>query len=237
MTKSTKEIFNDKVSLIYEYNKRSPLFVRAANTEIENNNIEKAINILQNGLKLFPNYPAAYILLGKAFTLLGQYGSALKNFKIGSEHLNSKKTFDFYIKELENIKRQRSLFDNNTKNAFLFEEDEELQEEIPVANEYKTLPKTPGGLETIEQRLGEIAKKIAEAKIPDVIENTDVQEQRPAKFAESNLIVSETLAKIYVNQGEYFEAMEVYKKLIKKNPQKSDYYSQKINEIKSEFEF
>ena len=232
MTKSTKEIFNDKVSLIYEYNKKSPLFVRAANTEIENNNVEKAISILRNGLKIFPNYSAAYLLLGKAYTLLGNYGQAFKNFKLGSDILNSKKTFDYYVKELENIKRQRTLFDNNTKNAFLFEEEDIETAEMPAFT-----GKSPADdFETIEKRLGEIAKKISEAKIPEAAEEPGAAPQKSNNFRESNLIVSETLAKIYVNQGEYFEAMEVYKKLLKKNPQRSEYYSQKINEIKSKFE-
>ena len=141
------------------------------------------------------------------------------------------------MKELDNIKRQRSLFDSNTKNAFLFENENEPPEETETAEELGYLTENSRDLESIEQRLGDIAKRISEAVIPEVVENTEITEAKPVKFAESNLIVSETLAKIYVNQGEYFEAMEIYKKLIKKNPQKSEYYSQKINEIKSEFEF
>ncbi len=236
MAKSNKEIFNDKVSLIYEYNKKSPLFARAANTEIEKNNLEKAVSILLNGLKIYPDYPAAYILLGKAHTLSGNYGQALKNYKTGCELINSRKTFDFYVKELENIKRQRSLFDNNTKNAFLFIEEDEIPKENRFYSDLKTSSDSYEDLNSIEQRLGEIAQKISDAQIPEEKENDKISRQKSNDFSESNLIVSETLAKIYINQGEYFEAIEVYKKLMKKNPQKSEYYSQKINAIKSELE-
>ena len=233
MNKPTNEIFNDKVSLIYEYNKRSPLFVRMANTEIENNNVDKAILILQNGLRIYPDYSAAYLLLGKANTLIGNYSLALKNFKTGSDLANSKKTYDYYLKELENIKKQRSLFDGNTKNAFLFEDEkpDKLHEpEIarPAAKSYETA--------SVEERLAELAKRISTAKIPEVTDTTSDTEYELNNFSEGNLIVSETLAKIYTTQGEYNEAIEVYKKLIRKNPQKIDYYTQKINALNSELE-
>lgn len=236
MAKSNKEIFNDKVSLIYEYNKKSPLFARAANTEIEKNNLEKAVSIIQNGLKIYPDYPAAYMLLGKVHTLLGNYGQALKNYRIGCDLINSKKTFDFYVKELENIKRQRSLFDNNTKNAFLFVEEEEIPKDKNISSDFEAKPGSYEEPDSVEQRLGEIAQKISEAKIPEETEKEEISRQKSYDFSESNLIVSETLAKIYINQGEYFEAIEVYKRLMKKNPQKSEYYSQKINAVKSELE-
>ena len=50
------------------------------------------------------------------------------------------------------------------------------------------------------------------------------------------MFVSETLAKIYVTQGEFREAIEVYQKLVKKTPSKQEYYLQKISELQSQLE-
>ena len=122
MPKSSSEIFNEKVSLIYEYDKSSPLFVRMANIEIENNNLERATEILNGGIKQYPYYAAARLTLGRVLTLLGNYSQALKEFKTGCDLAHSKKTYEYYLKEIENIKRQRSLFESSSRSAFLWDE-------------------------------------------------------------------------------------------------------------------
>ena len=71
MEKSSSQIFREKVKLIYEYNKESPLFVRAAYFEIQNNNFDDAIFILRQGLKLYPENPVAIFLLARANALMG----------------------------------------------------------------------------------------------------------------------------------------------------------------------
>ena len=109
MTKSPAEIFNEKVSLIFEYDKSSPLFVRQANTEINNNNLDRAIEILTDGIKLYPDYPTAYILYFKALSLAGEYDKALSQIKIAGDLLHSRRTLEYYLKENENMKMKMIL--------------------------------------------------------------------------------------------------------------------------------
>ena len=236
MAKSTTEIFNDKVSLIFEYDNRSPLFVRAANTEIEKNNIDKAIEILNDGLKLYPQYSTAYLTLGKAYTLIGNYGSALKNIKKGSDIINSKRTYDYYLKEIENVKKQRSLFEGSARNIFVDNNLLEYQGTPDLFNEEAKAAEKNNSAIPVEERLGQIANEISSAKAPEASPK-DVNESPVLDgISSSHLIVSETLAKIYVAQGEYKEAIEVYKKLIKKHPLKSEIFNQRIKELESELD-
>jgi len=101
------QTFNEKVNLIYEYNKLSPLFVRVANNELGKNNFERAVEILNEGLVHYPYYPVAHIMLGKSLMLLGEYKKALDSFRKGSELINSRKVYDYYLLEVEKLKKQR----------------------------------------------------------------------------------------------------------------------------------
>ncbi len=88
---------------------------------------------------------------------------------------------------------------------------------------------------TVDKSLDELAKKISRAKIPEISSDLIMPETDFVELPEESMIVSETLAKIYLAQGEYNEAVKVYQKLCVKNPDKKEYYDKKIKEIKEEF--
>ena len=50
---------------------------------------------------------------------------------------------------------------------------------------------------------------------------------------DSDIFYTETLAKIYAEQGYYEEAMKVYSKLILLYPEKSAYFATLVSEVKS----
>lgn len=209
MTKSASKTFNDKVNLIYEYNKKSPLFVRVANGEIEKNNPEKAVEILNDGLAVYPNYPVAHILLGKALMLLGKYRESLDSYRKGSELINSPEVYDYYLQEVENLKKQRILFETSHKPGFIAAVDNENTKDRKIS---------------LEKELSSF-DSLNDNKITPVT-------RKPG----GDSIVSETLANIYITQGELREALSIYERLLNKNPQKRDYYQQKISELKAELE-
>lgn len=225
MSSNQYDIFNQKVSLIYEYNNKSPLFARVADIEIEKNNIDDAIRILNEGLAYHPDFSVAYFLLGKAHTIKGNYGQALKFVKKGSEIIHSPKTFDYYLREIDAIKKQRQLFnvarwaDNNN---------EKLSNTISnSANQSNDNKKSQSIEETLNKLTAEIngaSNQIKEAK-------KQILENRIKDYSKNDLIISETLAKIYVTQGEFKEAISVYKKLKIKNPDKEAYFDSKISEL------
>jgi hypothetical protein len=75
--------------------------------------------------------------------------------------------------------------------------------------------------------LEELARRLAEARIPPVLEER--QSSSPA-FAPG--IVTETMAQIMERQGLFTEAIKAYQVLARQKPDKIAYYEQKISYLK-----
>ncbi len=163
--------------LLYEFSPNSPLFARIAEQEIIDGNYPKALELLSKGLKIYPNYPSAKILLAKTYAHLGQRENALAEIESLQNFIYEKETIDFYLDEIENI----------------------LNSEL-----------TESGAEE------EPSEEIHEADF----DNPE--------------IVSETLAGIYRAQGSLDEAIKMYKLLLKKHPEKSEYFEKIIAELEIE---
>ena len=237
MEKTNNTIFSKKVSLIYEYNRNSPLFVKMANSQIEENNIDEAVEILRTGLKTYPEHPVAHLLLGKAFTMMGNYGKALEYFKKGSDIIQSDETYNYYVSELEKVKKQRSLFEASRGNSF-FNSSKNLQEAANVIDLVNAKSEAISEKEltvSIDERLAQLAEQISKVKLSVSTESKTTYTDFTDILSQDNMIVSETLAKIYVAQNEYDEAIKVYEKLIKKEPLRYGHYTEKIKEIRSRF--
>jgi len=221
LDRNPKEIFEEKVLLVYEHDKRSPLFVRTAYIEIENNNVEKAITILHSGLKIYPNYPTALFLLGRALAIIGQYDEALETFQTASDLINSNDSLIYYKSEVERIKQQRTPFEFRRKTTLI---------EEPSIEEVKS------GMKALhtqrdDSAIGDIIDKSSDEKISRIAKQTaELNDNLPQKNEES-LIISDTFANILVSQERYDEAIHVYKELIRKNPDKSQLYIDKINTL------
>jgi len=227
MSSNSFDAFNQKVSLIYEYNNKSPLFARVAENEIERNNIDSAIKILTEGLVNHPDFSVAYFLLGKAHTIQGNYGQALKSIKKGSELIHSPKTFDYYLREIDAIKKQRQLFNVSRWANIAYENSvQNVQAQSNESNQTKSSESIEETLNKLTAEIEGTSKVIKEAK-------KKIEDNRIKEYSNNDFIVSETLAKIYITQGEFNEAISVYKKLKVKNPEKEIYFDSKIAELKA----
>jgi len=235
LEKTNNKIFSKKANLIYEYNRNSPLFVKMANSQIEENKVDEAVEILRAGLKTYPEYPVAHLLLGKAFAMRGNYGKGLECFKKGSNIIQSEETYNFYVNELEKMKKQRSLFEASRGNSF-FNSSKNLKKPANTPDLFIAKSETKEEKElavSIDDRLAQLGDQISKVKLSASTGNFDKVSDFKDILSQDNMIVSETLAKIYVAQNEYNEAIKVYEKLIKKEPSMYEHYTEKIKKIRS----
>lgn len=62
-----------KIKLIYEFNPSSPLFARVAESELESGNTDTAIQMLERGMELYPDYISAKLVYIQALAKKGEY--------------------------------------------------------------------------------------------------------------------------------------------------------------------
>jgi len=228
---TNSKILSDKANLIYKNNTNSALFVRTAQYQLENNNIDAAIEILNKGLKVYPDHPVAYLLLGKAYIMLGNYNLAEEFIRKGSSLIQCRDTYDYYLGEAAKTRDQRSMFNLTRDKLFAkpVAENDSMEQRKAVLEDHQ--PKDSKELQNrIDDRFERLVSTVSKVKALDKkdSEGTETNKNNP----ETTLLVSETLAEIYCTQGEFNEAINVYEKLIKRDPGKTDYYSKKIEEIR-----
>lgn len=221
----TKELI-DKVLLIYEFEPNSPLFAAVANYYLEQKEIKKALEILKQGLELYPGYPTGHIVMGKVLLVNGDYEKAKEHFITAGKILNSSDTLKYYNTKIENIISNNQKFaesiNNNFENDDLFSSGYDIEESTDLPTE-----------KSVDDNLEQIALELQNAKIPPVTSSDEEElEEININFSNKELI-SEPLASIYFAQGNFKEAIEMYGKLIAVNPEKEIMYREKITEIKS----
>lgn len=194
---------------IYELNGKSPLFTRVASDAIKKGDFDKALSILEHGIEVSEEYPTPFFLMGDLLIKLGKIEKAEEAFQKGSSLLNnSSDTLNYYL----NL--------------------------IPDSLEGRKIDIEPEPKQNGDENLDELADKLKTAKIEishqddstlnDFNESTSKEEFKPLKG-----LVSETLASIYQNQSNYKEAKAIYETLIDIQPERAEYFQNKLSEIDS----
>lgn len=192
-----------KIKLIYEFNPSSPLFARVAESELESGNIDNAIQMLERGLEIYPDYISAKLIYIQALAKKGEYKKVIDRLDELRPTLNDDASINYYLEKIEEEKSNIQI----------------------THDEIKDLKKP------FEEELENLAETINKAKIPpidsSITPKIDESEPRGKQF------VSETLAGIYLAQSNFKEALDIYEKLIESNPTKTEHYEKKIEEIKN----
>lgn len=119
----------NKSALIYEFNNDSPLFAQVAATELENKNVDRAVEILEHGINLFPEYATAYIIYAQALAKRGSFENAFETLKKGCELIASEETFEFYSEKFQQMKSKDENISGSRRATFLPDDFEELSQE------------------------------------------------------------------------------------------------------------
>ena len=218
------EKLTSRAKLIYDRDNSSPLFLRTAAFHIKNNDAETAISILMSGQQIFPNHPLLFLLLGKAYHLLGDLQKTEAYLKKTSDILDGELVYLYYKKELNLPERKRSPFDSSRGNIFINSKDFEVSNN----NEIESTKN-----KSVDDNLKQIADELLNARI----DRKDAFSSNQSDGQNYNLgkskLASETLANIYISQGQINEAIKIYEHLAQIKPEKKEYYIEKIKNLKA----
>ena len=213
-----------RAKLIYERDISSPLFLRIADSYLRSNEPENAISILEEGLKNFPSHPLAFILMGKANIMLNEVEMAEYFFKKASKLLNTNRTYIYYKREYNLPDKQYSPFDSARGSVFINSSEDKMLNIDEVVID-KSQP--------VEDRLEQIANELMNRRLEQT-DNFSFKESNNLQYSpDKSRLASETFANIYLTQGQKNEAIKIYELLVNRNPEKKEYYLEKIRQIQS----
>ena len=183
-------------------NPKSPLFARLASFYLKEGEVQKAVELCSAGLKDHPDYTTAHLVLARAFETLGRNVEALIEYRRVLRVFPDNRSV---LDRVQTIERKE-------QESFRSFAEERLQE--------------------LRRKKQQAVAKAAEA--PGVVRNApqvneDEQEEEPRGAGQK--IVTATLAEIYASQGEFGEAIQVYRKLRQEKPSDAEAYERRIGEL------
>jgi tetratricopeptide (TPR) repeat protein len=186
-------------------NPKSPLFARLAFCYLKEGQADKAVEVCTSGLKGHPDYTTAHLILARAFEALGRNVEAL------IEYRRVLRTFP----DNKSIQEQVRTIEQKEQESFRSFAEERLQE-----------------LRRKKQHLTQQAAHTVQAPVQEQsgMRNDDEPEEEPRGLI-GQKIVTVTLAEIYASQGEFGEAIQVYRKLREEKPAEAGIYEKRISEL------
>ena len=216
----------EKISNILNENPKSPLFIRAVDKKLHEEDYSGAMELLQKNIIRFTDYPTALILYGETLAANGFFKEAGQNIKKASEILNSDNTYKYYLERLE---RYRSIRKDSDEDSFMMDgaADDELEN---LAKEL-TGAKISENKEEIFTKKKEEIEEIGETPIDETPKPEKPKSPAVFNFFGGDDLISETLAGIYFAQGNLKEAKSIYEKLRALQPDNEAHFRKKIAEI------
>ncbi len=200
----TSEILELKKKL--EENPDSLVFAPLADAYRKQGNLDEAFNVCKKGLEKHPTYTSARVVLGRIFQKKGKTEEAVSEFKkvleLDSENLMALSLLGSIFMGKGDY---QGAIEEFQKILTLNPDDEEIQESLKQA---------------IEKAAGE--QKATKAPKPDQVP----VDKKPPKESTASL----TIADLYLKQGHFDKAIEVYQELLADDPQNL-MLRQKLSEI------
>ncbi len=116
-----------------------------------------------------------------------------------------------------------------------FQEWLQLSRTQPIVREKETVAQSETApLEDDKKKKAELIDKFIEAspKIPPIKQNSESAIQIDLNKSDNSYLMTETLARVYLEQKKYQRAIQAYEILILKYPEKSSFFADRISDIK-----
>jgi tetratricopeptide (TPR) repeat protein len=202
-------------------NTKSPSFARLASHYVKEGKIQKAVDVCLEGLKYFPNYGTAHLVLGKCYQALGRNIEAMLEYRRALKAMPDNPNVQQLLRYVE--QREQESF-----RAFSEERSQKLKDRKATVSfeKYVEEEKKESTTDFLLRRLQDVKKTAPQTKPErDSGEETQSTNVTPSK------IVTATLAEIYATQGEYKEAIEAYRKLVNQRPVEAERYAKRIAQL------
>lgn len=204
-------------------NRNSPSFARLASYYLLEGNIPQAADLCVEGLKLYPNYATGHLILGKCYEAMGRNIEAMLAYRRVAKMLPDNPTVQGLLKNVE--QREQDAF-----KTFTEERTRKLRErKDSITIEQYTADEETEKESTVDFLLKRLQNVRRDAQKPEPEERRHEESTAPPPSGAK--IVTATLAEIYANQGEYKEAIEAYRKLLRQRPVDAERYTKRIAQL------
>ncbi len=194
-------------------NPSSALAVRLASLYVARFRIDEVFKLCLESIKLYPKYSTSYLILGRGYAALRQYEAAIlcgqKALSLQPDSLLTKSLITNWQNNISTNRENNRLETLEVLSAPTIDElkkilaDDKVQTETDVNYRHPTIATS-----VIETDQDESAQNELDRTLPK--------------------IVSATLADIYTKQGEYTEAIKMYRALIIQRPKQKDFFEKNI---------
>ena len=220
----------------------SPLFARLASEYLSRGRLHEAKRLLEDGLRNYPSYATAHLILAKCFAAERDFTGALQRLHRAIDLLPGVQPLRSLLSQWEkqrlqeikpSVEEQSALVDTPTSTVGA------VVAEVPV--DYESPPTTS----VIVEEAPEKAEAAPSFRLrPFMLEEPVVErmgipagvsaeEKVSAEWDDDGRIVSKTLAEIYASQGAYGEAVLTYQLLRRRKPENAADYDRRIQELEA----
>ncbi len=218
--------------------------IRVAADLIESGQVDQAIPLLDRLSRLFPFYPAPYVLLARALEARGDTEAALAAWRQAHFLLPENEMTRAGLRRNSHrlLSEEEDPLDDDLRDVDLTPADEfeDILRRVTTAEprpEPETLsassPKTPvSPLADFDiDDLDELIAQLESGRIPVLPEPEEPV--GPPETGDDEEVVSETLARIYFNQKQYVQAARIYRILASQRPERAGAYLERAAELES----
>ncbi len=191
-------------------NPDSPVFARLASLYIDSGEYVHALALSDRGTALYPEYATGFLLRAHALYHLEKYNEAIENYN---------KVLDIVPRCPVVVKRLEELYSKTKQDEQIVTTgvDEELSADTDEQQSIENLAERLKDYKPTRPEKSELRE--APGEDDSIAEDDDLP------------IISETLASIFFKQKQYDKAIEAYRQLIKRTPEKADIYLSKMKEV------